>query len=234
MKHTLIIVLILALLPLSCRHTKKLQVFKTKEKIDIVSNKTSKVELQDSSKTTDFKGIELKKEYRNKNIVVKERTEDVKVEGYSITSKFTIDTTALGDTIRLLSQDDDRSNVSIFYNKKTKQVVAEIKSKDRIVKVPFREIQINSSSQLDRNTTTNKRKESAYLTLNKYDSSTYNMQQNTTKKTSSKDVKKWVMPLWLWATIAALSIVLIAYIYFNRVNILGKLINKIKRYANRF
>lgn len=68
-------------------------------------------------------------------------------EPFTITAAFTLDTSAKGDTLRLVSQENEQVNFQVYYDKKSGQAIAQVKSKTGSVKsTPFEKITITNAS----------------------------------------------------------------------------------------
>lgn len=198
-----------------CRVFKKIQ--KNKSEIKVDSTTHIAVLKENSSADSSLSKVDVKKsEAANySNITVTESAKDVLTERFVITSKFAIDTTAGGDTIRFVSQEDDRVKVSIYYDKKTKQAVAEIENKSRPVKVPFSQVSITNanintafdSSAFEKHSLFNHSKiDSSALTGVKKEATTKTINRETKKDFG---LLKWIGLIVLIAAVLRLAIYLL-------------------------
>ena len=82
----------------------------------------------------------------NQNITIERGNPEVRVEPFKITAAFTIDTSAKGDTLRMVSIEKDSVRFQVFYDKKSGQAVAQIEGKGRTIKTPFEKISITNAT----------------------------------------------------------------------------------------
>lgn len=130
---------------MGCNTHKKIIASKTAYAID--STSTSKKDLTVSSidsMTNYFVIKSLEKNVRS-NVKIIKGEKEVVIDPYTVTASFKIDTTASGDTVRLISQENDNIKFQIFYDKKQGNVMAQIEGKGRKIKTAFDQINISNS-----------------------------------------------------------------------------------------
>ncbi|MGE9312896.1 hypothetical protein ACLOAU_14710 [Niabella sp. CJ426] len=216
-------------LPVGCRTSKKVARKTETVKVDQSLNADlTKTEKKMDSIKTDVSVKEIaKSDY--KNVTYTKSEKEVAVPGFTITSRFSIDTTAKGDTLRFLSQEDDRVKVSVYYDRKSGQAVAEVQNKTRTIKTPFESISItNASSETNKDSKASK----AQLNLHVVDLDSQvksSIKIETIKKEVQKDKKGFAIPFAGWIAITVIVLAAGLWIYFSRVSIWGKIRSLFKK-----
>ena len=214
MKQLLIILItIVAFIP-GCNSIKKTGKKVFKASID----STVKVdEKRDKLKVETVKVGAIRKEKEvssNKNISITKGEKEVTVDPYTITANFKIDTTAKGDTIRLVSQENEAVKFQVYYDKRTGQVMAQIEGKGRKIKTTFDQINI-SNATIKKDVDSSNYGQGDRVVSDKGTSKVKaKVKKNTVEKEKTKDVKRRAsIPIYAigFVVLAALIYLLIKY-----------------------